>query len=272
MAYLISFFYFFSTLLTFIIPNGNSQEWSYTHQDSWPSSCKGNCQSPIPLDTNTAVRTFFENFHFNRNYYRQHDATITNTGHTIEINFLNDGGSQVVSGGGLPTEYILQSFHFHWGAEHTVNDYRYPLEGHFVHYAKKYESFENALNFSDGIAVFSSFYEISEKSNVAFDNLVKSVPEIASNRDQPANLHETINVFDFLPSNTQIFYRYRGSLTTPNCNEVVIWTLFSVPSYLSESQLKELTQIYDADDELLECNYRKLQNLNGRKVLLVYTF
>ncbi|KAJ3619712.1 hypothetical protein MTP99_005371 [Tenebrio molitor] len=59
-----------------------------------------------------------------------------------------------------------------------------------------------------------------------------------------------------------VLHRPRGSLTTPNCNEVVIWTLFSVPSYLSESQLKELTQIYDADDELLESAvfYEKVQD------------
>ncbi|XP_068911656.1 carbonic anhydrase 6-like isoform X1 [Tenebrio molitor] len=252
--------------LMIVTPKDNSIEWSYTDQGSWPSSCNGIRQSPIALSTNKAIDTYFGNLYFSPSYYQKHNATITNTGHTIEINFLSGTASPTVSGGGLSTEYVLKAFHFHWGAEHIVNGYRYPLEGHFVHYAKKYQSFENALNFMDGIAVFSSFYDISEKPNVAFNNLLKSIPLVAFNRKQPIKLEKPIAIYDFLPINTQTFYRYRGSLTTPNCNEVVIWTLFSVPSYLSVSQLQQLTHIYNEDNAFLRSNYRKLQNLNGRIV------
>lgn len=41
----------------------------------------------------------------------------------------------------------------------------------------------------------------------------------------------------FLPSKTTSFYRYVGSLTTPPCSEVVVWTVFAQKLFISQEQV-----------------------------------
>ena len=42
---------------------------------------------------------------------------------------------------------------------------------------------------------------------------------------------------DLLPENTDVFYRYSGSLTTPTCDESVTWTVFHQTIELSKIQV-----------------------------------
>lgn len=40
-----------------------------------------------------------------------------------------------------------------------------------------------------------------------------------------------------MPDHYENFYRYEGSLTTPECNEIVIWTVFDKVNTISASQV-----------------------------------
>lgn len=46
----------------------------------------------------------------------------------------------------------------------------------------------------------------------------------------------------FLPRDTAGFYRYDGSLTTPACNEGLIWTIFTETIHLSKEQVMKIVK------------------------------
>merc|ERR1719211_985395 len=76
----------------------------------------------------------------------------------------------------------------------------------------------------------------------------------------------SIALSSLLPEDTSAFYRYSGSLTTPQCNEVVTWTLLHHPVGVSESQLAGLRALIDGDGNTMGDNFRAVQPLFGRKV------
>lgn len=44
-----------------------------------------------------------------------------------------------------------------------IYSHRFPLELHLVHYAKVYQSFQNALRYPSGVAVFAVLFDVSCK-------------------------------------------------------------------------------------------------------------
>jgi len=63
------------------------------------------------------------------------------------------------------------------------------------------------------------------------------------------------------------YYRYYGSLTTPPCTEVVVWTLFEKKIPIKADQLQRFRMLIDHERYIIENNYRPTQPLNSRRVL-----
>ncbi|KAG8146260.1 hypothetical protein E2320_012629 [Naja naja] len=83
----------------------------------------------------------------------------------------------------------------------------------------------------------------------------------------------TFSLSNLLPSLASLskYYRYKGSLTTPNCDEAVIWTVFEEQIPISRSQLNIFvdTTYFKSSagtPQKMINNFRPLQLLGGRTV------
>ncbi|KAM9816969.1 uncharacterized protein ACB057_002244 [Neosynchiropus ocellatus] len=249
----------------------SGSDWCYTGCAHTPSHwkdiagafCGGNRQSPVDINTLHVERDAnltdfsFKNFS-SPNVFK----TIQNNGHTVKCTIEE----VEVKGGGLPATYTTLQLHFHWGdtehhpgSEHLIDGHRYPMEMHIVS-LKKGQTAAQAVADPEGIAVLAFFINATEDG-------VKSEPW--SNLTSYLNVSGTeMNVTDGISINDLIgsvnltkFYRYMGSLTTPNCNEAVVWTVFHEPINVH----KDLVQRF-ASETGLKNVYRPVQNLSGRRV------
>ncbi|RZC42854.1 Carb anhydrase domain containing protein [Asbolus verrucosus] len=236
---------------------------SLCHSDEWPLECKeGKKQSPIALSQDIAQEQEFSALIF-ENYNYTYPVQSKNNGHSAEIR-LHVQVQPSVKGGGLPHVYSLDHLHFHWGSEHTIDNYRFPLEMHLVHYAREYGNLTNALRYNGGVAVFSVLFDLSPDNDKIFEPLVDVIEKI--NGQVNVIQQMTFTIEDYLPRDTAGFYRYNGSLTTPDCTEGLIWTVFTNTLPISKSQVASFPTLKTQENERLEKNYRSLQPLNGRNV------
>ena len=98
------------------------------------------------------------------------------------------------------------------------------MELHLVHFKSEYGGIDRTKR--DGLAVLGIFFQIQEEDNNDLDNFINRLEKV-QHKDDKENL-QPFPLEKLLPRNTDMFYRYDGSLTTPNCDEIVIWTVFKV--------------------------------------------
>ncbi|KAK7011733.1 Carbonic anhydrase 14 [Biomphalaria glabrata] len=233
-----------------------AHKWSYDGEDgplNWhkkfPGGCDGKSQSPIDIvpEETTYSRNlkdfaiWYDPPHPDAKFY------IKNNGHTAQVELQ---GEFYVANGGLPNVYKAVQFHFHWGhkahhgSEHTIDGKAYPIELHLVTYNKDlYKDVLEALPRTGGLAVLGVMFEISEEDNPALDTVIKALKHIRPPKSSHRVELPAFSIRDLLPSDITRYYRYNGSLTTPNCFESVIWTVFDRPQTISESQLSEFRRL-----------------------------
>ncbi|CAG0900314.1 unnamed protein product [Darwinula stevensoni] len=251
-------------------------EFTYENNGAakWPSefpTCGGSRQSPIDLNSFSSAKLGHIRF---RGYGQlPTSVNVTNNGHTVKVT-LKTAETLQLAGGGLPGVYVFDHLHFHWGSspewgsEHTLRGAKFPMEMHIVHYNSKFANLTDAVasGESTAVAVLGFFFELKWKSNRAWDNLVKALAQVkAQDAVSPVNPPTPLTLW--MPRDLRRFYRYSGSLTTPMCDQVVVWTIFETPIPIGQKQLKQWNYLITKTGSKLTNNFRPVQPRNDRKAL-----
>ncbi|KAK8517077.1 hypothetical protein V6N13_092357 [Hibiscus sabdariffa] len=214
--------------------------WGMLKQ-KWGKCSTGRQQSPIDLGT---VQVDSRSGDLQRNY-RSAQAILRNMTEYVTMMFTGDAGSITVSG----TVYKVVSCHWHSPSEHTWNGIRYPLEIHIVHRSDQNKTAVVGILYRYGLLpdpfIASIFHAISSLGR-------EDIPL------GPIN-PETIG----FPGSS--YYRYSGSLTTPPCDENVIWTVLQEVKTVTLHGVGALRNVLPPENR---DNSRPTQPLNDRTVLL----
>jgi carbonic anhydrase len=241
-------------------------EWNYEDEHecgpcNWPGA-NGTQQSPIDLKlSKMKAYTLGDPIKF-VNYNKPISGDFVNTGSSVQ--FLPSSRLDVpeIYGGMLDQSYRFIQYHYHWaqndneGSEHTLGGLSYPAELHLVH---------QGVDDPTKLAVLGVFLTIGKDDSAlsAEEAIFGKITEFGNRAECRGQILDRK-----LPENLCSFARYQGSLTTPPCSECVTWTVFTDPISVTREQLAALRQIKDCKGKVHRKNYRPVQRLNGRQVLL----
>ncbi|XP_006899537.1 PREDICTED: carbonic anhydrase 4 [Elephantulus edwardii] len=250
-----------------------AKESSCLEPDKWSGSCQGNNQSPINIVTSKAhVNHSLGSFSF-FGYDKKHSWSVQNNGHTVMVNLENNIS---IAGGGLATRYWAKQLHLHWsqqldkGSEHSLDGEHFAMEMHIVHEKEGISrNKKEAKNSKDDIAVLAFLVEAGSK-NDGFQALVEVLDDIPKPH-MSTTMKKNITLLDLLPKEEKLkhYFRYLGSLTTPDCSETVVWTVFEEPIQLQEEQIQAFSQkLFFNEEKTLNMmdNVRPLQRRGQRPV------
>lgn len=225
--------------------DGHGGHWSYsgdTGPDHWAdldpqyekcANTDSSTQSPIDFSGGFVAGTSDITYG-----YKETGGTVVNNGHTYKFT-PTDGGGVTIGG----KYFRLLQFHFHTPSEHTVNGGAYPMEGHLVNQA------------DDGtIAVVGVFFE-----NGRANDVVSAVWAAVGGVEEEKELEGAVNPTGLLPTSGLSYWRYAGSLTTPDCQEGLIWTVLKANSTADPANIANMQSAFGG-------NARPVQPLNGREI------
>lgn len=160
--------------------------------------------------------------------------------------YFTFGGDDILRVG--RTSYHLKSAHLHAPSEHLIDGESFAAELHMVH--------------ADGdgnLAVIGVLFRVGA-ANEAVQIMLDEAPETGRDIDDGLTLNA-----ESLEPESQSYYHYAGSKTTPPCDEPVAWYVLQTPLSISQGQADQITELSDGP------NNRPVQLLGGREIRLIGT-
>ncbi|KAH9376574.1 hypothetical protein HPB48_002527 [Haemaphysalis longicornis] len=186
--------------------------------DTWGSKyvdCKGKSQSPLHL-------------RFLQSTYKQMESiSFFNYDDDISLDVTIMGDNLAVYGGPLHVEYTFVQGVLHFGtgsgqgAEHHIDEQSNVAELQLIHYTETnipIKCFKDA----NGLLVLVILFKEAEKNNSALSAFMTAVSELHGLSDTSPRTTLKFPMSNFMPSTTENYYIYSGSLTFPPCTERVI--------------------------------------------------
>jgi carbonic anhydrase len=218
-----------------------SNVWSYEGEygpanwgkinPAWAKCSDGNRQSPI--DIRDGMKVELEQITFD---YHPSSFNVTDNGKTVQV--MIGSGNFITVGN---RTYELIQFHFHRPSEERINGKGYEMVVHLVH--------------KDGegrIAMLALLLERGKPqpviqtvwNNLPLEKLETLAPSI------------TLDPMDLLPARRE-YFTFMGSMTTPPCQEGVLWLVMKEPVQASPAQMALFSRLYPL-------NARPIQPGSGR--------
>lgn len=224
-------------------PPANGTHWAYEGEfgpanwskinAKWSACGNGSRQSPI--DLRDGIRVDLEKIQFD---YRPSTFSVIDNGHTIEVT-VERGNYLAVQN----NTYELQQFHFHRPSEERINGKSFEMVVHLVHRDAQGQQAVLAVLLERGAA----------------QGLIQTVwNNLPLEKHTAVRPTVVINVNDILPEKRE-YFTYMGSMTTPPCNEGVLWMVMKQPVQASPAQMALFSRLYPF-------NARPTQRTGGRMI------
>ncbi|ETO61258.1 hypothetical protein F444_20702 [Phytophthora nicotianae P1976] len=159
--------------------------------------------------------------------------------------------------------YSLLQFHMHIVSEHTIDDYHYDAELHFVH---------KAVDGSGKLLVMGVFLhaENDTQPNAFIQNLVGGMESSNSTFDLGKNDTKYADMLNGIVKTAHLM-NYNGSLTTPGCSEIVDWWVLIKPISISFDNFQKMKTLYgELPATSNSTDNRPTQPLNDREIIYYF--
>lgn len=197
------------------------------------TACQSGTQQS-PIDLIGAVRAELPSLEL---AYGKVPAHIQDNGHTLEMPI--PAGHELRLDG---ADYELLQIHFHAPSEHRIDGRTFPMEAHFVHRSSAGDLAVVGVMLAEG--------QQDEGYAPLFHAMAST--GVVSNDGSG----DEIDLARLLPG-ARDYYRYAGSLTTPDCSENVTWIVLREPVTATAAQIARFTARYPLNSRPVQPAHRR---------------